>query len=147
MFPGMVNIAIVSDNQDPDGLNRIRVYFPHLEGSQVSNWIPYVVPMLGDGAGFAFLPEVDTPVITISLDKYSAKMLALPGPYTQKHQPPQTEENSDADLNQNGKNDLHFLKAGAATKLSLTTPRGTKRHNYFPTTRIIVLNSLPKTNW
>ena len=127
MFPGMVNIAIVSDNQDPDGYNRIRVYFPHLEGSQVSNWIPYVSPMIGNGIGLSFLPEVDTPVITISLDKYSTKMIALPGPYTQVHKPPKTEENSDADLNQNGKNDLHFIKSKSGNQVIFDDTEGEEK--------------------
>jgi hypothetical protein len=65
--------------------------------------------MTGDQTGSAVLPEVDTPVLVVSLDRYRTKMIASGALYTEKHRPPKTEENSDADLNQDGKNSLRFI--------------------------------------
>jgi hypothetical protein len=67
--------------------------------------------MTGNDAGIAMLPEIDTPVLVAVLNPNWTSMIAYPSPYTEKQQPPKTEENSDADLNQDGKNSLHFIKS------------------------------------
>ena len=103
--------GIVSDNHDPDGLNRIRVHFPYLEGAQVSGWIPYQALMVGEETGIAALPEIGTVVTVNALDKYRTKMIATSVVYTEKHKPPKTEENGEADLNQDGNNSLRFIKS------------------------------------
>jgi uncharacterized protein involved in type VI secretion and phage assembly len=111
MFENQELIGLVSENDDPDGLHRIRVYFPHMEGSQVTGWIPYQSGMTGNETGISMLPEIDAPVLVTALDSAWTQMVAHPGPYTETHAPPETEENSDADRNQDGKNSLHFIKS------------------------------------
>ena len=51
-----VVIGVVDDLNDPDGLARIRVTFPHLAG-QPSNWARLALPMAGPGRGTFFRPE------------------------------------------------------------------------------------------
>jgi uncharacterized protein YpmB len=77
--------------------------------------------------GAAVLPEVDTPVLVVSLDRYRTKMIALPCPYTEKHKPPETEENSDADLNQDGKNSLHFFKSRSGYQIIIDDTEGNEK--------------------
>jgi uncharacterized protein involved in type VI secretion and phage assembly len=127
MGTNQVIAGVISNNQDPDGYNRIRVYFPYLEGSRVSGWIPYEAPMTGDQTGSAVLPEVDTPVLVVSFDRYRTKMIALPCPYTEKHRPPKTEENSDADLNQDGRNSLHFFKSRSGYQIITDDTEGKEK--------------------
>jgi uncharacterized protein involved in type VI secretion and phage assembly len=119
--------GLVSENNDPDGLHRIRVYFPHLEGSRVTGWIPYQSGMSGNESGISMLPEIDAPVLVTVLDRNWTRMVAHPGPYTEKHAPPKTEENSGADLNQDGRNSLHFIKSRSGYQLIMDDSEGKEK--------------------
>ena len=55
-------IGTVTNNQDPDGLMRVKVRFPWLSDSDESAWARLVSPMAGNGRGFMYLPEVDDEV-------------------------------------------------------------------------------------
>jgi uncharacterized protein involved in type VI secretion and phage assembly len=127
MKENQIVIGIVSDNNDPDGLNRIRVYFPFFEGAQVTGWIPYTSGMTGNDAGIAMLPEIDTPVLVAVLNPNWTSMIAYPSPYNEKQQPPKTEENSDADLNQDGKNSLHFIKSRSGYQIIIDDSEGKEK--------------------
>jgi uncharacterized protein involved in type VI secretion and phage assembly len=51
-----VVIGLVDDLDDPEGLSRVRVTFPHL-ADQPSNWARLALPMAGPGRGTFFRPE------------------------------------------------------------------------------------------
>jgi uncharacterized protein involved in type VI secretion and phage assembly len=53
--PGVV-IGVVDDLDDPEGLARVRVTFPHL-ADEPSNWARLALPMAGAGRGTFFRPE------------------------------------------------------------------------------------------
>jgi phage protein D/phage baseplate assembly protein gpV len=56
--------GIVTDNNDPSGLARVKVRLPTLlPGSNQSNWARLVTPMAGDGRGFEFIPEIGDEVL------------------------------------------------------------------------------------
>ncbi|MEN7551943.1 phage baseplate assembly protein V [Rapidithrix thailandica] len=56
--------AEVKDNNDPDGLGRIRVQFPwQALNNQLSPWLRVSTPYAGDGKGFHVLPEVGEEVL------------------------------------------------------------------------------------
>lgn len=57
-----VVIAIVTNNQDPDELGRIKVKFPWLSDSEESGWIRIISPYAGKERGIVFFPEVDDEV-------------------------------------------------------------------------------------
>jgi len=59
---GMV-VGIVTNNQDPDKLGRVRVKFPWLSEEDESNWARVLTPMAGNKRGIYFLPEVDDEVL------------------------------------------------------------------------------------
>jgi uncharacterized protein involved in type VI secretion and phage assembly len=61
-FYGVV-MGIVTNNQDPDNMSRVRVKFPWLSDSNESWWARIAVPMAGNGRGTYFLPEVDDEVL------------------------------------------------------------------------------------
>lgn len=109
MFPQNY-YAKVSDNKDPDSLNRIRVALQGEEES-VSDWIPVITPYAGSECGLSFLPEIDDEVLIVALDGHNADKVAIGSPWTANAKPPKTGENGDADLNGDGKNSLHFLKS------------------------------------
>ena len=61
-FYGVV-VGIVTNNQDPDGMHRVKVKFPWLSKDVESNWARVAAPMTGKDRGVYFLPEVDDEVV------------------------------------------------------------------------------------
>lgn len=58
-----VVIGVVTNNQDPDGLGRVKVKFPWLSDQDESQWARIAALMAGKGRGTFFLPEVDDEVL------------------------------------------------------------------------------------
>ncbi|MBA4142867.1 MAG: phage tail protein [Nitrosospira sp.] len=56
-------VGIVTNNQDPDNMHRVKVRFPWLSPDEDSNWARVATPMAGNGRGIYFLPEVDDEVL------------------------------------------------------------------------------------
>ena len=61
-FYGVV-VGIVTNNQDPDKMARVRVKFPWLSDNHESWWARIATPMAGAGRGIYFLPEVNDEVL------------------------------------------------------------------------------------
>ena len=61
-FYGVV-VGIVTNNQDPENMHRVKVQFPWLDGSTESHWARVATPMAGKKRGLYFLPEVDDEVV------------------------------------------------------------------------------------
>ncbi len=60
--------AVVTDNQDPDKLGRVRVQFPWQEDGETTPWLRCIQPYAGKGDkgglhGFHFIPEIGTEVL------------------------------------------------------------------------------------
>ena len=55
-------VGIVTDLEDPDGLGRVQLTYPHLE-DQKSQWARLVSPMAGAERGTFFRPEVEDEVL------------------------------------------------------------------------------------
>lgn len=53
-----VAAGLVSNNQDPDGLGRVRLKFPWLSDDNESDWVRIATFMAGNQRGGYFLPEV-----------------------------------------------------------------------------------------
>ena len=51
--------GIVTNNQDPDGLGRVKVKFPWLSDDNETDWVRIATLMAGRGRGSFFLPEVE----------------------------------------------------------------------------------------
>jgi len=58
-----VVVGVVTNNQDPDSLGRVKVKFPWLSAGDESHWARIAAPMAGIERGFYFLPEVDDEVL------------------------------------------------------------------------------------
>lgn len=61
-FYGVVT-AVVTNNEDPDKLGRVKVRFPWLSDEVESQWARVAAPMAGKDRGTWFLPEVDDEVL------------------------------------------------------------------------------------
>jgi uncharacterized protein involved in type VI secretion and phage assembly len=58
-----VVVGVVTNNQDPDKLGRVKVRFPWLSQDDESYWARIAVLMAGNNRGAWFLPEVDDEVL------------------------------------------------------------------------------------
>ena len=55
--------GIVTNNQDPDELGRVKIKIPRISGEDESNWARVISFMAGKDRGAFFLPEVDDEVL------------------------------------------------------------------------------------
>jgi uncharacterized protein involved in type VI secretion and phage assembly len=60
-----VVLGVVTNNNDPDELGRVKVRFPWLSSDTESHWARVATPMAGAGRGLYFLPEVDDEVLVL----------------------------------------------------------------------------------
>ena len=101
-FYGVV-VGIVTNNQDPDNMHRIKVHFPWLNQDHESNWARVATPMAGNGRGIYFLPEVDDEVLVAFEHGLIDQPFIIGSLWNGKDQPPES--------NQNGKNDHRAFKS------------------------------------
>lgn len=55
--------AKIKDNNDPEGLGRLKVEFYWATGTKTSQWIRMIQPHTGAGKGFYFIPEIGEEVL------------------------------------------------------------------------------------
>ncbi|MEO7975557.1 phage baseplate assembly protein V [Flavobacterium sp.] len=55
--------AKVMENNDPEGLGRVKVQYNWASGSTTSDWMRMIQPHSGSGKGFYFIPEIDEEVL------------------------------------------------------------------------------------
>jgi phage protein D len=55
--------GVVTNNQDPEKLGRVRVKFPALSGNNEGNWARVVGPAAGKDRGLMMMPQVDDEVV------------------------------------------------------------------------------------
>jgi len=58
-----VQVAIVTNNEDPDGRGRVKLKFPWLDDQVESNWSPIAMPGAGPEYGLVWIPQVNDSVI------------------------------------------------------------------------------------
>ncbi|KOU08793.1 hypothetical protein ADK86_03265 [Streptomyces sp. NRRL F-5755] len=56
-------VGIVTNNDDREGLGRVKVRFPWLSDDEESWWARIASPMAGSGRGLLLLPEIDDEVL------------------------------------------------------------------------------------
>lgn len=63
--PAGVVVGIVTNNQDPEGLGRVKIKFPWLSSDEESHWARVAAPMAGKERGFFAVPEIDDEVLVM----------------------------------------------------------------------------------
>lgn len=109
-FYGIVT-GIVTNNQDPDKLGRVKVRFPSLSDKDESYWARVVTPMAGAERGLYMLPEVNDEVLVAFEHGMVEFPYILGALWNGKDKPP--ESNSD------GKNNRRTLKSRSGHIISL----------------------------
>jgi uncharacterized protein involved in type VI secretion and phage assembly len=108
--------AKLTDNADPDGLNRVKVT-KEGENESVTDWIPVLTPYGSADTGLSFLPDVNDQVLVVSLNTVGSQSAVVGAVWSNEVSPPQTGENTEADLNENGENTLKFFKSRSGNQL------------------------------
>jgi uncharacterized protein involved in type VI secretion and phage assembly len=114
-----VAMAIVTNNQDPDGLGRVKVQLPWLDDRVESDWARVVTPMAGAGRGLYWLPEVNDEVLVAFEHGRPDSLYVLGGLWNGKDKPPES--------NQDGKNDVRAITSRSGHVIRLTDTKDDER--------------------
>ncbi len=109
-------VGVVTNNQDPDKLGRVKVRFPWLSDSEESHWARLAVPMGGKDRGTYFLPEVDDEVLAAFEHGDARFPYVLGALWNGKDAPPAT--------NGDGKNNLRLIKSRSGHIIKLNDEDG-----------------------
>lgn len=77
--------ALVVNNEDTDGLDRIKVQFPWQEQSSTTPWLSVLTPHAGKDKGIRFLPEIDEEVLVGFVDNNAEKPFIMGAVHTEKN--------------------------------------------------------------
>jgi uncharacterized protein involved in type VI secretion and phage assembly len=111
-----VVVGIVTNNQDPDGLGRVKVKFPWLSDVDESTWARIAAPMAGDQRGVYFLPEVEDEVL-IAFEHGDVRFPYVLGAlWNGKDAPPAS--------NDDGKNNVRIIKSRSGHVIKLNDEDG-----------------------
>jgi uncharacterized protein involved in type VI secretion and phage assembly len=95
--------GLVTNNQDPQGLGRVKVKFPWLSDGTESDWTKVVTFMAGQDRGAVFLPEVNDEVLVAFEHGDINFPYVLGGLWNSQAEPP--EKNAD------GKNNVRKIRS------------------------------------
>ena len=86
--------GIVTQNKDPDNLNRIKVRLPWLDGGETdqSHWAQLVVPMEGKKFGWYALPDIDDCVVVCFIEGDISQPLIIGGIWSKADISPEPNE-------------------------------------------------------
>ena len=88
---GGLVVGIVTNNDDPEKLGRVRVQFPTLSATDESAWARVATPGGGPSRGMQWIPEVDDEVLVgFELDDH-ARPVVLGGLWNRKDVPPSSD--------------------------------------------------------
>ena len=98
-----VVVGIVTNNQDPEKLGRIKVKFPWLSDDDESNWARVASPMAGPQRGMYFLPEVEDEVLVMFEYGQMDRPFVIGSLWNKQDKPPTD--------NEDGKNDKRLIQS------------------------------------
>jgi uncharacterized protein involved in type VI secretion and phage assembly len=111
--------GVVTNNQDPEKLGRVRVRFPWLSGSEESAWARVASPMAGKERGLWTLPEVDDEVL-VAFERGDPRFPYVLGALWNSKAPP-------PESNEGRKNDVRVLKSRSGHVVRLDDADGEER--------------------
>jgi len=114
-----VVMGIVSNNQDPDKMGRVRVKFPWLSDDHESWWARIATPMAGPSRGMYFLPEVNDEVL-VAFEHGDVRFPYVVGSlWNGKDAPPET--------NDDGKNNRRLVHSRSGHLIRLDDTDGDEK--------------------
>jgi uncharacterized protein involved in type VI secretion and phage assembly len=116
-FYGVV-VGVVTNNQDPENMHRVKVRFPWLSNDVESNWARVAASMAGNGRGAYFLPEVDDEVLMAFEHGRVDHPYVLGSLWNGKDTPPES--------NDNGENNHRAIKSRSGHVVRLNDAAGSE---------------------
>lgn len=111
--------GIVTNNQDPDKLGRVRLRFPWFSDSIESWWARVATPMAGAERGLFYLPEVDDEVL-VAFEQGDLRFPYVLGAlWHSRAKPPLT--------NDDGKNNLRLIQSRSGHIIRLDDSDGAEK--------------------
>ena len=129
-FPRGLAFGVVTENEDPEGLGRVRVRLElHAEGQQ-SFWARVATPMAGPEIGFYALPEKDDEVLVGFIAEDASHPVVLGGVWNGRRPPPETNDDGNNDRRLFRSRSGHELRFddGAAPEIELKLADGPRAH-------------------
>jgi uncharacterized protein involved in type VI secretion and phage assembly len=90
--PSGVSVGIVSDNEDPEGMGRVKLTFPWRAADDESVWARVAVPMAGADRGTWFLPEIGDEVLVAFADDDLSHPVVLGALWNGEDAPPESND-------------------------------------------------------
>lgn len=87
-----IAVGIVSDNEDPEGMGRVKLTFPWRAAEDESNWARIAQPMTGADRGTWFLPEVGDEVLVAFEGEELAHPYVLGSLWNGQDSPPESND-------------------------------------------------------
>jgi uncharacterized protein involved in type VI secretion and phage assembly len=112
--------GIVTQNKDPDGLNRIKVRLPWLDKGDTdqSHWAQLMTPMEGDKFGWYTLPDIDDAVTVMFIQGDMSQPVIMGGAWSKPDNSPEP--------NEDGKNNFRGYRSRTGHRLILDDTGKTK---------------------
>lgn len=111
--------GIVTNNQDPDELGRVKIKIPRISGEDESNWARVISFMAGKDRGAFFLPEVDDEVL-VAFECGNINMPYVIGSlWNGEDVPPET--------NSDGENNIRIIKSRSGHIIKLDDTDGEEK--------------------
>lgn len=114
-----VVVGIVTNNQDEEGMGRVKVRFPWLGDEDESYWARVLSPASGEGHGIFFLPEVDTEVLVVFAHGDVRFPYVLGSLWNGKDAPPVS--------NDDGENNVRLIRSRSGHEIRLTDTEGEEK--------------------
>jgi uncharacterized protein involved in type VI secretion and phage assembly len=117
-FYGVMS-GVVTNNQDPEGMGRVKVSFPWLSADHESNWARVVTPMAGNERGWYTLPEVGDEVLLAFEHGQVDRPYVLGALWNGKDKPPAA--------NGDGENNIRIFKSRSGHVVKLDDTKGAEK--------------------
>jgi uncharacterized protein involved in type VI secretion and phage assembly len=114
-----VVVGIVTNNNDPDHLGRVKLKFPWRDDTDESNWARVATLNAGNDRGTYFLPEVGDEVLVAFDHGDISQPYVIGSLWNGKDKPPES--------NQNGKNDKRMIKSRSGHTFILNDAQGSEK--------------------
>ncbi len=122
-----VQNGVVTDNNDPDNLGRVKVHLDWQEEGQSTPWIRMVNSHSGDNRGFYFVPEIGDEVVVAFEDNHPQKPYVLGTMFGGDHTPLQdwvTSKNDIKKIRTRQGNTIEFDDTDGSEKLNIYNGTG-----------------------
>lgn len=113
-----IHYGIVTQNKDPDKLERIKVKFPWLNDTDESHWCQFVTPMEGKEFGFYALPDIGDVVTVMFIAGSMSQPVVFGGIWSKADISPEP--------NEDGKNNFRGYRSRSGHRLILDDTAKTK---------------------